>query len=56
MPFRRKAGSDKFESPSGRTFSEKQVKLYYATDGFSRRSAKHAKPQAVLSRRRKPSL
>jgi len=32
MPF--KKVKDKFKSPSGKTFTKKQVKLYYASDGF----------------------
>jgi len=34
MPFT-KIGS-KYKSPSGRTFTKKQVALYYATDGFKK--------------------
>ena len=33
MPFK-KIGPNKYVSPSGRKFTEKQVKLYHATDGF----------------------
>lgn len=33
MPFK-KQKNGKYKSPSGRTFTKKQVKLYYATDGF----------------------
>ena len=33
MPFT-KIGKNKNISPSGRIFTDKQVKLYYATDGF----------------------
>lgn len=39
MPFERiTKGKDKgkYSSPSGRVFTKKQVKLYYATDGFKR--------------------
>jgi hypothetical protein len=32
MPFK-KVGS-KYKSPSGKTFTKKQVVAYYATDGF----------------------
>jgi hypothetical protein len=36
MPFtKQKDGS--YKSPSGRKFTKKQVKLYYATDGFSKK-------------------
>lgn len=34
MPFKR-SPSGGFVSPSGRHFTEKQVQLYYATDGFT---------------------
>lgn len=33
MPFTRRGPND-YTSPSGRHFTGKQVKLYYATDGF----------------------
>jgi hypothetical protein len=33
MPFK-KVGPNKYKSPSGRTFTKKQVVAYYATDGF----------------------
>ena len=33
MPFK-KTGKNRNVSPSGRVFTDKQVKLYYATDGF----------------------
>lgn len=36
MPFK-KIGKNKYKSPSGRTFTAKQVKLYYATNGFKRK-------------------
>jgi len=35
MPFK-KIGDNKYQSPSGRTFTEAQVRLYYATDGFKK--------------------
>jgi hypothetical protein len=35
MPFK-KIGDNKYQSPSGKVFTEKQVKLYYATDGFKK--------------------
>lgn len=35
MPFK-KVGKNKNVSPSGRVFTDKQVKLYYATDGFKK--------------------
>lgn len=33
MPFA-KQSNGKYKSPSGRTFTKKQVELYYATNGF----------------------
>lgn len=36
MPFR-KTGKDTYKSPSGRKYTGKQVRLYYATDGFSKK-------------------
>ena len=39
MPFT-KVGKDKYKSPSGRTFTKKQVQLYYATDGFKKKRNK----------------
>jgi len=38
MPFK-KVGS-KYKSPSGKTFTKKQVALYYATGGFKKKSKK----------------
>lgn len=35
MPFK-KVGPNKYKSPSGRTFTKKQVVAYYATDGFKK--------------------
>ena len=35
MPFR-KIGNNKNVRPSGNIFTDKQVKLYYATDGFKK--------------------
>jgi hypothetical protein len=42
MPFR-KTGKDTYKSPSGRKFTGKQVKAYYATSGFSRPPRKPAR-------------
>ena len=42
MPFR-KTGANEYKSPSGRKFTEKQVKLYYATGGFKEKLAKRSK-------------
>ena len=33
MPFK-KVAPNRYKSPSGRTFTKKQVVAYYATDGF----------------------
>jgi hypothetical protein len=33
MPFQKVSGG-KFKSPSGKTYTKKQVALYYANDGF----------------------
>jgi len=35
MPFT-KTSNNKYKSPSGRTFSKKQVQAYYATGGFKK--------------------
>ena len=35
MPFK-KIGKNKNQSPSGRVFSDAQVRLYYATAGFKK--------------------
>ncbi len=47
MPFK-KVGTNKNVSPSGRVFTDKQVKMYYATDGFKRKPKRTTK----LRRRR----
>lgn len=39
MPFV-KVGKNKYKSPSGRVFTERQVKLYYATNGFKDKKRK----------------
>lgn len=36
MPFK-KVGPNKYRSPSGRTFTKKQVAKYHATGGFGRK-------------------
>lgn len=36
MPFK-KQSNGKYKSPSERTFTKKQVAMYYATDGFSKK-------------------
>lgn len=35
VPFK-KTGPDSYKSPSGKTFTKKQVNLYYATNGFKK--------------------
>lgn len=42
MPFT-KQKSGKYKSPSGRTFTKKQVALYYATNGFQKSKMKRLK-------------
>jgi hypothetical protein len=42
MPFK-KVGKNKNVSPSGKMFSDKQVKMYYATGGFSKEKIKKYK-------------
>lgn len=37
MPFK-KVGRNKFKSPSGRTFTKKQVALYHAGNGFPKKA------------------
>lgn len=39
MPFK-KQKNGKYKSPSGKTFTKKQVQMYYATDGFTKRRKK----------------
>lgn len=39
MPFK-KIGN-KYKSPSGKKYTKKQVKMYYATDGFKKKKKKH---------------
>lgn len=43
MPFK-KVGANKYRSPSGRTYTTKQVKAYYATGGFSTRPSRPSRP------------
>ncbi len=42
MPFT-KVAKNKYKSPSGRKFTTKQVKAYYATNGFTKRVKKTSK-------------
>ncbi len=39
MPFK-KTGPDQYTSPSGRKWTGKQVRLYYATNGFTKKPKK----------------
>lgn len=38
-PFK-KIGPNTYKSPTGKKFTKKQVKLYYATDGFDKNLVK----------------
>jgi hypothetical protein len=42
MPFR-KVGKNKYKSPSGRTFTKKQVGFYYASGGTFKRTKRGKK-------------
>jgi hypothetical protein len=42
MPFK-KIGDNKYVSPSGRKWTKKQVRLYYATNGFKKKPKKKAR-------------
>lgn len=42
MPFK-KVGRNKYRSPSGRKYTAKQVRLYYATGGFKRKPRRKAR-------------
>lgn len=35
MPFK-KTGKNRYKSPSGRTYTKKQVRMYHATGGFKK--------------------
>ena len=48
MPFE-KQSSGKYKSPSGRTFTKKQVVAYYASDGFSK-PVSHSAMDAVATK------
>lgn len=39
MPFK-KTKTNKYKSPSGKTYTKKQVGAYYATDGFKKKVTK----------------
>lgn len=49
MPFV-KTGNDMYRSPSGRKFTKKQVKAYYATNGFTK---KKRVPIVTVNKKRK---
>ncbi len=54
MPFT-PIGNGKYKSPSGRTFTAKQVKMYYATNGFTKNKkafGKHHKMRKVDNKMR----
>ncbi len=53
MPFT-PIGNGKYKSPSGRTFTSKQVKMYYATNGFTKDKSKfiHKKERKVDNKMR----
>ena len=42
MPFR-KTSKNTYKSPSGKTFTAKQVKAYYASEGFTKPVRKPAR-------------
>jgi len=42
MPFK-KIGNNKYVSPSGRKWTEKQKNLYYATEGFTKKPKRNHK-------------
>lgn len=42
MPFK-KIGPNKYRSPSGRKFTKKQVQMYYATNGFKKKTRRKRK-------------
>lgn len=42
MPFK-KTGRNEYTSPSGRKFTKKQVRKYYATDGFKKPAKRRKK-------------
>jgi len=49
MPFK-KVGKNKYKSPSGRTYTGKQVRMYHANDGFPDSVKKVAK---AMSKKKK---
>lgn len=43
MPFKKIRGSNQYRSPSGRKYTARQVRAYYATNGFARSPRKRKK-------------
>lgn len=43
MPFTKIPGTNTYKSTSGKKYTAKQVKLYYATDGFKKSKIKKLK-------------
>jgi hypothetical protein len=43
MPFKKVPGKSTYKSPSGRTFTAKQVKAYYASNQFTKPVRKPAR-------------
>ena len=52
MPFK-KVGRNKYKSPSGRTWTERQMKAYYATDGFTKGKTKAKKRKTKRKTKKK---
>ena len=52
MPFK-KIGKNRNQSPSGRIFTDAQVRLYYATDGFKKKRSEPRKPTGLRPRKRR---
>ena len=52
MPFKAVKGG-KFKSPSGKTYTKKQVALYYAHDGFPEAAKKRPPKKRRKARKKK---
>jgi len=52
MPFK-KVGPDDYVSPSGRHFNKEQVALYYATDGFKKKTRTKTKKKTRTKKTKK---
>lgn len=50
MPFK-KVGPNKYRSPSGRIFTKKQVRLYYASGGTFKRTRRTKRSKRRSSRK-----